>query len=230
MDERVLEQAGLTASEVKLYYTLIQEGSLRPGELSSRSGMHRRTVYDALDRLSQKGFVSFIKTNNRRYYQAVEPGKIAEILKNRLTDFESELPALDALYTQSKEKQETLFFSGVNGIRTIFEDQLEQSKDVYVIYGSEHAETLLKYYLPHYTRERVKKKMKLHIIFQKSSRKAIPKIPLSEIRFMPASAQTHAATNIYGTNVAIILWTGQPLAILIRHKDIASSYRDYFQL
>ena len=40
-----------------------------------------------------------------------------------------------------------------------------------------------------------------------------------------------AATNIYSDKVAIILWSKEnPFAILIKQREIAEAYRNYFEM
>ena len=68
------------------------------------------------------------------------------------------------------------------------------------------------------------------IIFDSSAKGKLKKIPYAEIRFLPKNYATPAATNIYGNKVAIINWTENPLAILINNKEIADSYRKYFEI
>jgi hypothetical protein len=53
-------------------------------------------------------------------------------------------------------------------------------------------------------------------------------VPLSEIRFLPQKYISPVGTNIYGDKVAIITWTEEPAAILIRNKSISDSYKKYF--
>ena len=55
------------------------------------------------------------------------------------------------------------------------------------------------------------------------------KIPLAEVRYLPAGYGSYAATNIYGNKVAIILWTENPFAILIEEKKLADGYRSFFK-
>ena len=54
---------GLTNTEAKIYVTLIDLGRAQAGIISRKSGIHRRSVYDALERLIEKGLVSYIKEN-----------------------------------------------------------------------------------------------------------------------------------------------------------------------
>ena len=70
MREEILEEFGLTKNEVKIYLTLLKMGRALAGEITEKSGIHRRNVYDSIERLMKKGLVSFIIQNNRKYFRA----------------------------------------------------------------------------------------------------------------------------------------------------------------
>ena len=61
-----LKQAGLTDNESKVYLALIDLGPSLAGQIARKTGMHRRTVYDTIEMLIQKGLIGYIKKNNRK--------------------------------------------------------------------------------------------------------------------------------------------------------------------
>jgi len=217
---------GLTRTEARIYGTLVDLGRAQAGIISRRTGIHRRSVYDALDRLIEKGLVSYIKENDKRYYTPADPARFKEMISHMSQGIESIMPSLQAKYNEVKTRQETLFFRGKEGMRTIFEDQLADKKDVYIIATPNLATEGLKYYLPHYETQRIKKKMKLHILYAGGILGL--EIPLAEIRHLPTTFASPVSTNIYGEKVAILIWSMEPVAILIKNKDVALTYKKYF--
>ncbi len=224
-----LQQLGLTKTEEKIYLTLLDYGSMLAGPLAQKAGIHRRNVYDALHRLIEKGLVSYIMTNNRHYYQAEDPQRLLGMVKEREIGVKELLPPLELKFRMSHEKQETLFYKGKEGIKAIFEDQLREKKPVYIMGGSKNASEILRYYLPRYTKQRLQKKIQLNIIYT-GKREKDKGTPLAKTRSLPEGYAGLAATNIYGDKVAIIIWTEEPIAILIKNKDVAESYMNYFKL
>ncbi len=79
----VLEMTGLTRTEAKIYVFLIQHGANGPSVITRGVQLHRRTVYDVINRLSKKGVVSTIVKNNRMQYEAVAPKRIQEMLAEK---------------------------------------------------------------------------------------------------------------------------------------------------
>jgi len=221
-----LKQAGLTENESKVYLSLIETGPNLAGQISRKTGLHRRSVYDITEMLIKKGLIGYILKNNRRYFEASNPNRIIEILQEKqdlLTPIVSELLVK---YKSKKEKQETNFYKGKEGLKTIFEDQLNY-KEILILGASPEAYNILKFYFKWYDKKRKKKKIKVRII---AFDKKITDIPLAEIRYLPQKYQSPVAVNIYGHKTAIILWAKQPIVIAIREKEIADAYKNYFEL
>lgn len=232
MDTALLQEIGLTGIEAKIYLTLLDIGTSLAGRIAQKSGIHRRTVYDALERLIEKGLVTYIKSNNRQHYNAVHPSRLRAILKERENLVEEVIPALEAKYALLQEQDETLFFKGKEGLKAVFEDMIKAGKEILVLGASPDAYNILKYYFFKFDAERKRKRIRSKLIFTERARgiKELYKVPLAKIRYLPNSFDNPMAINIYGDTVAIILWSDNPFAILIRDKAIAGSYKKHFEL
>ncbi len=232
MDTKILENAGLTHTEARVYIMLLKSGSAPAGAITKETGLHRRSVYDSLDRLMEKGLVSQIKMNNRRNFQAEDPRRIADMLREKEAAIDSVLPELQAMRNTALEHKETLFYKGRQALKSIFNDQIEQGDDVLVLGGSENVNEIMGYYFSHYDRERKRKNIRVRIIFRESARHSdyVRRIPLAEIRYLPDRHSSPLAINVYRDRAAIILWSEEPVGILIKEKDIAEGYRRYFEM
>jgi len=230
MNTEFLQGFGLTEIEVKVYLMLLKEGASLAGTITRDTGIHRRSVYDAIERLIQKGLVSYIKTNNRKYFEAVAPERLFEILNEKEKNLKTIMPELQALAKFSKEKKETLFFRGKQALKSVFDDQIAVGKEISVFGDAVNVNEILKYYFSKFDSERTEKKIRIKMIFGESARKnkELRKIPLSEIRFIKKSEQGNMSTYIYGSNAAIVVWSEEPTAILIREKAVADGFRSYF--
>ncbi|MFC1697393.1 TrmB family transcriptional regulator [Nanoarchaeota archaeon] len=228
----ILIGAGLTAAESKVYLTLLDIGSSLAGNISKKSGIHRRSVYDILDRLIEKGLIGYIKKNNRKWFEITNPERLIELLKEKEDNIKDILPGLQLKHKMAKEKQETHFYKGKEGVKTVFEDQIKEGKEILIFGASKEGNEMLKYYFPHFDKRRIAKKIKLKVIFDESARntKFVRKIPLSKTKFVPKEFASPTATNIYGDKVSIIIWSDNPMAILIAQKEVANGYRKYFEL
>lgn len=230
MDTQFLEDIGLTKTEAKVYMTTLDLGSALAGTISQKAGIHRRSVYDALERLIEKGLVSFITKNNRKWFEAVEPNRLLEIANEKINNLKQIMPRLELKHGTAKEKQEAVFFKGKSALKTVFDDQITEKKTIYVVGASVEASDILKYYFTHYDKKRKANRIPIKMIFPEDSRKSpmLKNVPLSEIKFLPQKYISPVGTNIYGDRVAIVVWTEEPVAILIKNKDVAEAYKRYF--
>ncbi|HIH23844.1 TPA: hypothetical protein HA251_02310 [Candidatus Woesearchaeota archaeon] len=220
--------AGLTRIEARVYTALLEAGRAQAGQISRLTGIHRRSVYDALERLIEKGLASWIKENDERFYLPEDPRQLATIVRAQQDEIDKVLPGLLAAYNSKHEKQETRFYKGVQGLRAVLEDQVREGKPVRIIGAARNANDILKHHLQQYTRQRVGKRLKLYLIYAGERRKT--KVPFGTVRYLPESYATPVSTNVYGDRVAIIVWSEEPIVILIRNPSIAEAYGKYFEL
>lgn len=224
-----LREAGLTENESKIYKALLELGPNQAGIISRKTGIHRRVVYDTTEMLIKKGLIGYILKNNKRFFSAADPKKILEIIKEKENIISEIIPELSEMFKKTKEKEETLFYKGKLGLKTVFEDQINTKKEILILGASSLAYEILEFYFKWFDKKRVKSKIKTKIIFNEKTKKRI--IPFSEIKYLPQKYYSPLAINIYGDKVAIILWSKEnPFAIVIKNEEIAKGYKNYFEL
>jgi sugar-specific transcriptional regulator TrmB len=221
-----LKQAGLTDNESKVYVSLIDLGPSLAGQISRKTGLHRRTVYDTTEMLIKKGLIGYILENNRRLFSAGNPNRILEILQEKQDVLSPIVNSLQQKFTETKEKEETNFYKGKEGLKTVFEDQLNY-KEILILGASSKAYETLRFYFKWYDKARKSRKIKMKVIAQNRN---IKNLPLSEIRYLPEKYSNPVSVNIYGDKTAIILWALKPLAIVIKNREITEGYKNYFEL
>jgi len=86
---------------------------------------------------------------------------------------------------------------------------------------------MMKYYMPKYHLLRKEQNIPLKIL---STTPITEKLPIAEIRRLPEAIAGKVAVNIFGDNAALIMWNpDNPFAILIREKEVADTFRSYFE-
>ncbi len=229
MDLTVLEESGLTHNEALIYKALLELGPSLAGQISRKTGLHRRTVYDVTEMLIKKGLIGYILKNNRRLFEASSPERFHDILKEKENAINEFLPEMMSLYGKTKEKQETNFYKGRQGLKTVLEDQLlPGTNEILILGASPKAYEILEFYFKWFDKKRKSNKIKTRIIF---SEKNLKTIPYSEVRYLPQKYSSPLAVNVYRDKVAIILWSeDNPIAIVIKNKDVSDGYKKYFEL
>jgi sugar-specific transcriptional regulator TrmB len=225
MKEQIRE-VGLTENESKVYLKLLELGPSNAGSISRKSGLHRRVIYDTLEMLIQKGLIGYIKRNNIKLFSASNPNRFLEIIKEKEENINEVIPDMLNLFTKTKEKEETNFYKGKQGLKVILEDQLRE-KELLIIGASEAAYEIMQFYFKWYDKRRVANNIKARIIFHRTKKNM--NIPLSMIRYFPQKYSSPLAVNIYGNKVALILWRKEnPFAIVINDEAVALAYKKYF--
>lgn len=239
MNTGTLEELGLTKTEAKVYLALLELGSTPAGPLIKRVGMHRAAVYDTVDLLIDKGLVSYVITANRKYFEAQDPERLLEFIDSKKQDLIKEeeelkkiLPELQLTRKLSKEPQEGTVYKGKKGLKSIFEDILKERKPWFVFGATGQFREMFHAYFIHFHERREKLQIPLKIIYNEEIRaqKREKELKLVQIKYLPQSYITPSTTHIYGDKVVIINWSVEPIAFLMRSKQTADSYRNFFQL
>src|SRR3989344_3270554 len=92
--DETLKELGLADEEVKVYLGMLKIGSNLASKISEETRINRSHVYQLLERLIAKGFVSYAIKENRKYFSAVNPEKLIQIVKEREQKLKNILPNL----------------------------------------------------------------------------------------------------------------------------------------
>lgn len=230
MKQEQLEKAGLSPNEAKCYLSLLKIGSASANEVSRKSGVHRVSVYDALRGLAEKGLVSQITKANKLLFEAGNPEKIIAIInakEEQLAEAKKIVPELLIDFQMAKEKQEIHSFKGLAGIKTILKEMLKSKTEI-LDFGAEYKiKEYLPYDYPKWDKERVQKKIKMRIVANIKIKPTT--IPLTTIKYVPSEFNSSVSTYIFDGKVALIMWVENPMGILIEHKTVYESYKNYFE-
>jgi sugar-specific transcriptional regulator TrmB len=241
MDITQLEKIGLKEKEAKVYISLLKEGPSLANQLAKQTNIIRSSIYDYLEVLVEKGFISYTIKAGKKYFQAVNPDKILDNFKEQKERQESELkdiiPELNKLNLSSTKKANVEVFEGKEGMKTAMSYILKERPKEILIYGSSGVGyKLLPYFLEHWHNERIKLKIPIRIIYNKTPEakeriKNGPSLKLSKIRFFPIESVSLTGTITYNNSVLITMWNLEsPLAILIKSEEISKSYKENFEI
>ncbi len=232
--EETLRKFGLSQSEVKVYLALIELGASLAGEITKKANINRSNCYDALQRLIEKGLISYVIKANRKYFQAETPEKFLELIreqKQHLKDKEKEikkiLPQLTEKSKLSIEKPQATIYKGKKGIKSIFEDILRY-KEFWVFGSSGKFKEVLGPFFYLFKKRTKQKRIKCKLLVSEKTRDTDITIN-AEARFLSKNYITLSSTLVYGDKVAIISWTENPVGFVLVNKQVAESYRTYFK-
>lgn len=235
METEALEDLGLTRNEAIVYISLLDLGKAHIGQIADKTKMHRRTIYDCLERLEDRGLISFIIEGKTRVFLPVNPQKLREIIKEKEFKIENILPKLFEIAKKSKVKTQVVVHKGKEGLKNIMEDVLKNKPSVlYSLTSAGKGSKTLPFYVPQFHKKRVKTNIKLEIIFGKNKQaieraNELKKIKLTEVKFIDTEYVIPISLWIYNNKIVLLIWPSE-IGILIENKETAETFKNYFNI
>jgi sugar-specific transcriptional regulator TrmB len=237
VEMEVLQKLGLTQSEAKVYLALLELGPSLAGAVIKKTGLHRATTYQILQRLIEKGLVSSIVVGKKRHFEAAEPKRLYDVLKQHEEALKEILPSLIAKREAAKEKQTVTVFQGANGIRSVMDTMMEElgTGGKYLAFGvSGYFRELMPSYWDLWQKRKIRQKIKSYIIFNEALKKTNPKLLkdyFGQSRYHSPKFTSMTDTMIYRDTVVLFIWTAKPpIVVVIKSKENAKSYANQFQM
>src|SRR3989344_2922917 len=128
MIQEILRKIGLTEEEVNIYILLLRKGNSKATILSKELGVARTTVYRFLASLHDKGLTGENIQNNVKYFYAVDPERIPEIIEERAEELREKISELKALENRDFEKVKVELYKGKEGMKTVMRGVLREAK------------------------------------------------------------------------------------------------------
>lgn len=233
MDTQILEDLGFTNAEIKIYLALLELGLSTAGPIIEKSSLQSSVVHMTLNKLINKGFVSFIKEGQRNHYQATNPNYISEYIDEKKVQFEKILPELLIKQQTAKEKSEVTTFRSIKGIRELLYELLESGGNEHHTFGSAKESLMMgDAFWMNYHKKRAEKRIKAKLIFNDSLKEwcDLNLYPNAQYKFTSLRFEPLTETIIRNDKIGIIIWTEKPLGILIHNKIAANSYENFFEI
>jgi len=225
-----LKKLGLNETESVIYLQLLKRGSLTAIEISREAKIHRRTIYDNLNILINKGLVTFFIRKEVRYFQANNPDIMKQFQEDRDRILENILPTLNMFYSNKRKDPHVSIFKGLDSTKAILLELMEYKKEVLWTGGGFKLLDSLGYSNEIMLNELAKCRMR--IIQPKTKKKDFLKyFSESRIRFVNKKYASEVSFFVYGETVIIGSLLNQEMFVIkIESKDIAQAYKNYFEI
>lgn len=233
MNTQILEDIGLTNAEIKVYLALLELGTSTAGPIIEKTGLQSSVIHMTLNRLTEKGLVSFVLEGQRKHYQAANPKHIVEYINEKRDRFEEILPQLLVKQQLAKEKPQVEIFQNIKGIKQLLYELLDAGGTEHNTFGSTKESLMLgESWWVSYHKKRAQKGISAKLLFNESLCywKAEVKYPKSEVRYTSKGFEPLTETIIRNNRIGIIIWTEKPIGILINNSAAARSYDSFFEM
>ena len=210
-----------------------------------RLGDKKNITIQTVGHLLEKGIISKVEKNGVAHFSPANPARILDFLEQKKKEIDEEkqvvnniLPSLLLKFKETREKVNVEVFQGWNGLKTVFEDVLEECQpgDKNYVFGASRGEPdeQADRFFVKYSTLRAEKSIMTWIIFNEELRRRKKRIEFFlkskwyKVRFLQQT--TPAEIMLYKDKACIIILTQEPLVIRITGKEVMGSFKQYFEV
>lgn len=234
MNLEVLRKVGLSEGEVKVYNALLEIGVTSTNKIHEKVGIDRRNIYDILNKLIERGLVSYIEANDKRVFRLASPERIVSYIEEKRAmleqtkkEIEKILPAIKEIASEKKEETFAQIFKGAEGLKAVWDDMLNYDC-IYWMGSGNYVPNRFPAFWKDWDRRRRKKKVKSLHLFRYEKREETDKKIFPTSRFLPKEFSGNpTVTVIYGNKVTQMLLGETITVFVIESSELAENYKLY---
>jgi sugar-specific transcriptional regulator TrmB len=238
-----LKKIGLTSGEIKVYSAVLEIGISSLNSIHEKTGIERRNIYDILNKLIEKGLVSYTIEKGKKKFQITHPNKIISYLEDKKQEIlktEKEIkPNIKELLDQFNKSKSTIraeVFRGNEAIKSLHEESLNYKEQFWIGGNSGVESTSIKTWFSHWMKKRAEKKIWMYdLVDHGTYLEGLEPHKIKEHKKMfykycelPKDLSSPMVIFIFGNKVAQILWSDQPFAFVLESEEIKNSFMKYF--
>lgn len=239
MRSKDLISLGFTLNESLVYLSIISFGRAKANEIIRDTGLHKKIVYENIERLIDKGLVSFIQEGRTRIFTPADPNMLVELFQEKQEEIARKTQEakdvaekIRKLAKKEVTKEEATLFRGKKGIRTFYNELLRIGED-YCVFGAPASsiDMMEEHFWLNLVQKKREKKISARILFNRSNKEYGDKIRdrLTDIRYLDKDFEPMTEINIQKDRVATIVWKESPYLFLVKDRVVAESYMQYFE-
>ena len=238
----VLRKIGLTEGEIRVYEALIHLGKSSTGNIMQKSKISSSKVYLILDKLVEKGLVTFIVENNVKQFSVANPIAIKEYLdkqKDEITALSKESEAVIsqiALIVGTQDVESAQVYKGFAGIKTAILNLVEEMDegDEFLFFAQERVDlenpVVLSMY-ENFAQRRNEKNISSRGIVSESVKDIFEKVAKrsKNYTFRTTTLFLSLVLHIGKNRVLVQVWGDNPLCFEITSKRIRDRFAQFFE-
>ncbi|MFT4297678.1 MAG: TrmB family transcriptional regulator [Candidatus Woesearchaeota archaeon] len=235
-----MEIPELSSNESLVYLSLLELKKSGATKLAQKTGLFRTLVYDLLNKLSEKGLVSYINIHGKRIYHPNPPERLLEILKEKERKTCELIPQLNMLFTELSDEVIVQQYEGVNGMKAIIEDlfnsvKKNKTKEFYFFGPTGASINFIGPYIFDFINNakelNILNKIDIKGVWSSDfvTKKIMDKLG-GQHKFFNKGEKSTSPIFIYSDKVIIVGGKNKPFTIMIKNKNTADSFKTYFKI
>lgn len=239
-----LKNLGLTPAEAVVFASLHSLGKSELGRIVRRSGLHRGTAYNMIQRLIEKGCVGKLIEDKKTYYFVSNTAFLSEVAdqKQNLEKIESiakefqKQMELNQSVQFSELKNSIVNYSGIRAYKDLLlSSVLESGKKDWNVLNITFSDIAVQLGLPfHHLHQNLKVELDCHAkaimdVDYKSNDDFMQKVKHCKFRWLPDGFPNKTSLKIWGDKVLLTDWSASSVnSVLMNGKATADFYRALF--
>ncbi len=220
---------GLSDKEASVYLVCLKTGQATANRIAELTKLARSTTYDILDRLKSLGLITTCIIDNKTQFIANNPDILITSLREKKQAIETILPSLKDIFKKVGDKPYAEVFQGNIAIIKIFDEILDNAKEIKVIGSQGNALEKIGYHPEKFRIKRLENKIKIKQILEISEEsKLIKNDKFTEVKFLKSLNDSKEGMFIFDDYVYHIIFQYEISAIRIKSKDHARAMEIIF--
>jgi len=223
-----LQEIGLNRRESICYSALSELGSSKIGVICKKTGIPSSKIYEILNKLIQKGLVSYIIKGKIKHYQASDPKVLLSYIEEKRKKIKEILPQL-LLKQKLSKKQSVEMFEGQKALFSLFIDLIKdaKSRELYLVFSinEENKNEQANIFFRNLTLRRKQKRLDVRLL---KNIKYYKKEKHTKLKIRYTKFSLPQGITIFRNYVIILSWIDSPVAIKIESVAFADQLKDFF--
>jgi len=233
--EKLFRELGFTERETKVYLALLDLGETKMGPLAAKTRLQPSKIYQTIEKLIDRGLVTFVLKSKIKYFQAQDPQEILNILKEKERAFGKVLIELQQRKKFSQERQVAKVYEGYKGIKSLYNSLLDglDAKSYYYVFAfrteyniSPLSSRFLRDIHIRLNEKKVDDKILGHTSVKSKIIKNYGDINRIKLRFTKYNFPSGLV--IVNDRIINLTWGDRPTAVEIISSQIAKQYKEFF--
>jgi sugar-specific transcriptional regulator TrmB len=234
-----LKELGLSDGQIAVYSAVLELGISTLNKIQEKTGIERRNIYDILNKLIEKGFISYTVEKGKKTYQCTHPNKIAEEITRKeeaLIKLKQDIPQIIGLFDAAKPEIRAEIYRGTEAMKSLLNEALNYKESFWIGGNSGVERSPLKTWFKGWMKKRAEKKHIMHDLvdygtyLEDFNPKDKEKHRKNYYKYceLPKELRSPMVIIIFGDKVAQVLWKEQSFAFVLESPEIRESFMKYF--
>lgn len=231
MDLKDLKELGLSEGQIAVYLAVLELGIATLSKIQEKTSIERRNIYDILNKLIERGFLTYTIEERTRNYKCTHPNKIKEEIEKKkqiLLELEKQIPKITSYFESIKPGVNVQVFRGNESIKSLLNETLEHDSTYWIGSVSGIEQTGIKLWFKNWMRRAIEQKKPIYVLNDYGTTLEDSDGLKYEHFNLPISIRHFMSILIFGNKVAHIMWDKQSFAFVLESKEVKESYMSYF--